>query len=129
MLYKRIASRPSAYKNMKKIPLSYIQFNNIEKKKKISIYIGICKSQSQSSNHYNFKIQIKNPPLNLNSDIKVYCNCESFTYQFQTLLFRNNGLLTEYKVSNIMMQKPKKTKPLYICKHLEAALTKLLKMP
>jgi hypothetical protein len=127
MLYRKIASRPSAYKNMKRLPLIYIRFTDRSKIDNYTLYIGFSKSQS-SANVYNFEIQLEKMPLTLNTDIKLVCNCDNFKYQHQALLHKNNGLRVNKLLPKIAYKLPKKIKPLYICKHLEAALIKILKI-
>ncbi len=121
MLYKMIASRPNIYKNMNIINIMDIIITNITKLNKDKRYFNI------TYKNYNIEILINKFPLNLNSDIYVYCDCDSFKYQFQSLLYKANGLILKSQPLNILNKLPKK-KIIYVCKHIEMSLNKILKL-
>ena len=113
----------------------------------------MCTTPSSSRNEYYTQIiEVFDEHITLNSDVKVYCSCPSFRYEFAYLLSKSKGLYgdsyedfisgrIEHHIWNkfsrfrgflTRMKNPKAFKPPkknnipYVCKHIEACFNRIL---
>lgn len=80
------------------------------------------KSQSSQNNKYQCQIWLNEKTFTTNTLVKFNCDCPSFQYQFETILSQYGALINPPRSDKL----PKKIKSLYVCKHLEGAIRKII---
>lgn len=165
MKLRDILTRPAKFRNRPKLdprnailvkklrdtpPPNIEDPNEIKKYNDTITFIFNVRSQSDPKKVYDCIILIMNETVTLNSEVKLYCSCPSFKYEFAYLLWRNNSLygdsfddFTTGLLLNKMLLKfrrflnrfrtakykrpPKRNNIPYICKHLESCLVHVLR--
>jgi len=115
---------PALYKNREK-SVDTVVFNSIKRDIKDDEIIII----NATTNKYQQEIEIKNG-LHLNSEVKVFCNCESFKYEFANAVFRAGSLIRPLSVFRSIVSRPKEKNQYNIpcgCKHIVALARNIIK--
>lgn len=85
------------------------------------ILAGIVVSKN-SGKAYSIQIQMDTNELQVNSNIKVFCNCDNFKFQWAYVLHKHNALIAP---QNFILLPPKQTNPnldIGCCKHIKVFL-------
>ncbi len=86
---------------------------------------------SQTESGYQQEIEILDNKISLRSPCKVYCDCESFKYEFSHAVFKQNSLLHPFKLLRSVISRPKIKNPYNIpspCKHIARLAREALKI-
>ena len=92
ILFKHFLSFPSAYndRNSSILPLKQITFIT-----NVQILDNILKINGRVGNHAQ-TIELTKSKTLLNSEIKLFCDCESFRYEFYYTLLKHGAIPKEY---------------------------------
>lgn len=112
--FRDILTFPSFYsKRNTSIKQTPIDISKVNKEEEYIEVIGI-------SNKYSPKIRILGD-FNLNSNVLIFCDCESFKFEFSNPVFQNNSLLDIEKFSSDLNKRPRKKNTYMVasgCKHI-----------
>ncbi len=117
---------PAKYKEREKLTKEVI-FTNINTTitEKDTILIN------SSTNKYQQTMEIYDNNIHTNSPCKVFCNCESFKYEFANALFRAGSLLKPIEFVRSIIKRPKQKNEYNIasgCKHIVVLSRHVLKL-
>ncbi|MFW6310962.1 MAG: hypothetical protein ACOC1K_01875 [Nanoarchaeota archaeon] len=73
-------------------------------------------------------IEIQSDQINKFSNVKIYCDCSSFYYEFAYFLNNANSLYHPDKFKKAIKKKPAKENPVTGCKHCIAFANHLFRM-
>ncbi len=113
----RFISKPFLYRD-RKIPdmgnISLINCTPGSEENSGFIIDFLVKSDSRSEN-YESSIQVyTEDSITINTRCKFRCNCPSFKYEFETMLYNNEALIGNPSSTRM----PKKRTGIFVCKHL-----------
>lgn len=117
---------PSIYKNREK-SVNDVIFTNMTAVVTDDKHVMI----KSSTNKYIQEIEVFDDKITLNSLCKVYCNCESFKFEFANSIFRNGSLLHPMSFIRSIVKKPKEKNEYNTasgCKHIVALARASLKI-
>jgi len=118
----KIMNRPYNIKHRDKIILNSVKIENVSQIDS-NFLVEFQILSSDTTKIYLAKILTDSDNINYNTQIKVHCNCQSFKYQYETILSQIDGL---YGIPS--SHKLPKKQTLHVCKHLEGAISLLLRI-
>lgn len=87
----------------------------------------IYSSKTENGKYYQF-LEINDKIPNQRSKINIYCNCESFYYEFQYVVQELDSLFLNEKIKSSFFRKPLNKNPYMIasgCKHINRLARKI----
>ena len=117
----RLLARPKLKQNRRIILTSHIDIKFISKQNDGFIVDFAVPSESDSNHIYSCSIWTNDNQLSNDSLIKVKCDCANFQYQYETVLSQHDAL-----IGTPHSDKLPKNQIIYVCKHLESCLKKLM---
>lgn len=117
----RFMSKPFLYRNRKTPNMGNISLINCTpgSEENSGFIVDFLVKSSSKPDEYESSIQLyTEDSITLNTKCKFRCNCPSFKYEFETMLY-NNGALIGLPSSKRM---PKKRTGVFVCKHLIAGI-------
>lgn len=119
---------PAAFKQREKsvadVKLQNFQYEYDQEENKIKV-------TSDTTTGYRQELEIFDDKVTLRSPCKVYCNCQSFQYEFAHAIFKYDSLLHAPKLLRSIVQRPKSKNQFDIpspCKHLVKLARETLKI-
>lgn len=117
---------PSKYRDREK-SVKDVVFNSIKSTitEKNTIII------KSTTNKYIQEIEVFDDKIHLNSECKVFCNCESFKFEFANPIFKSGSLLKPIEFIRSVVSRPKERNEYNIvsgCKHIVALARAVLKI-
>ena len=118
----KLINRPYKLKDANRILLTNVKITNISQEDS-NFLVDFNVLSSDGTKKYKCKILTDSDKINLKTKIKVFCDCMSFKYQYETVLSTLDAL---YGTS--ASTKLPKHQNMFICKHLEAFLKLLINL-
>lgn len=87
----------------------------------------VYSSYNNNKKYYQF-IEILGKNITKRSDVKIFCNCESFYYEFQYVVEELKSLFLNEKIKSTFFKKPLNKNPYMIasgCKHINRLARKI----
>lgn len=117
----RLLARPKLNQIQRIIPPSHIDIKFISEINNGYMIDFNVRSETDRSQIYLSSIWLSDKDLSNDTLVKVKCNCPNFIYKFETVLATIDGLID--KPHSLVLPKHQSV---YICKHLEACIKKIM---
>ena len=117
---------PAAYKEREKL-VNDVIFTEITYNKSEDQKILV----NSRTNKYFQEMEIEGETINLHANVKVFCSCESFKYEFANSIFKSGSLKRPISFIRSIISRPKQKNEHNIpsgCKHIVALSRKIIKI-